>query len=169
MSRKRGGGAKDPAQYECFFELKQLCTQECDWFSWFDNASQGILPKGFKFANGKLTYTQKRKSVNVVLSPDPRIALEECKTFIKKTGMRTFADRKAEKDKCDKNNKKGWSGVKKDEDKSMYARRYILAQKGLTQEELRSLRHKVFLSLLKSTLTTNRVVFENGYIVSIAL
>ena len=162
---------KNIAQFSIFGDLKELC-EENDWYKWFDNASQGIFSKGFKFQSGKLSYSQKGKSLYIMIPAGKEAALDECKIFIKKTGIRTQEDRIAAKEKYNRNKQKGWSAIKRDNDKTMYINRYIdeLRKEGkISEDDLNILRHNIYIRLLKCSLTSDRVTFENNKIVTINL
>lgn len=168
---KKRPNKKENIHHNCFEAIRDLCSDDPDWYKLFDDASNGIFRDGFKYINGKIIYQQRGKSAanapNVEVPADPARALEVCKDFIKKRGFVTGKEKEELTQKKLKRDEKGWRTIRRSDDKEYFLHRFIdraMDKCKMSPEELIELKHIVFSGILTERIAPDDIVFQEGVI-----
>jgi hypothetical protein len=165
---------KRTIEFQLFENIKD---QEKDqfWYSFFEDAAVGKLPRNFKYINGILSYKNKNKNNEIIIPETILEASAFVKAFVNENaGIISPLDIKEKKAIDEKYNNEmnnieidNWKQIKNDKQQGILISIFIQEVSelyNLNIEERTKLFQKIKLGLLSGYLNNTNIVMENGVI-----
>jgi len=161
-------------EFQLFEDIKNK-EKDQFWYSFFEDAAVGKLPRNFKFINGILSYKNKNKNTEITVPETPLEAAAFVKAFVyENAGIISPLDMKEKKAIDEKHNADmasieidNWKQIKNDKQQGILISIFIQEISevyNLNLEERAKLFQKIKLGLLSGYLNSTNIVMENGII-----
>ena len=166
MSRKTKQ-ARSMVPNELFNKISE-CTEDEEWKKIFQDMAIGKFLPGFRSSGRKFTYQRNSTPTCIILSEDPKIALEQCQKFIykKTSGFKTTQEKEENMKKSEEKSRKGWTVIKKSPIQRHLLHHYvdlIAKEKRLSTKQAKELRTTIFIACFNKELQ-KRIIVSDGRI-----